>query len=790
MHVSASLPRLWAAKGVIWSRLKRRFKPWPSFWSLFSTALYIVSAVLHWPGLWQGMLLAVPLLIATTGWGWRSGFFTVPLGMIAIWLSQAVAQDPQPPSYYLGVLFISALSLWGGDSLYRLWRNSKRRAKRSARQAELLSRSVLELQEATSEAAIYQALPRLLAEILPATHAEVFCPAGDVLKLIAAHNWDIPLGFELPLSSVSGRAYLTAQPQHAPDTQDDPDFIQAPGAPVIRSELALPLSCEGAVVAVLNIEHTKAAAFAAQEQQVMQAFAKLAEASLLRLHIHGRLERQVAERGFAAHLNRQLLLVSSAEEAAQHTLEMLLKALGLETAAVLVLAEGRFRPLALLGPRSPEVTRMLVQGLPWKRGQLHRSWRSKQAIFIDDYQSSPLADDCYRQLGTEAAALVPVMNSHAEVQALLELPCSAPRPWSAEDREMLTNVADALGLALERTGRSAQLQEMLEVIRALAQADDPRSLYQDTVEAVVRLIPGCETASLLVRTPQGFKFRGVVGFDRESLEAMPALSDLAQLRWYGGEEESYRRGAPRILSGVQVWARSLASRGEAASTCEDFDRVGKTLNIRSNICVPIVHQQEVLGTLNLDSLTREDAFGQGELVLAEAFGQQLAVTIRQAQYREALERSVVTDALTGLGNRAGFNRHLELELVTAQRYRQSFSLLLLDLNNFKRVNDSLGHQAGDEALLKVAQALRRIRRESDSLYRWGGDEFALLLPKSDRDDAHAAARRYAEAITALRMDNIRLGASVGIASYPADGSSARALLAHADALLYEHKTLA
>ena len=158
------------------------------------------------------------------------------------------------------------------------------------------------------------------------------------------------------------------------------------------------------------------------------------------------------------------------------------------------------------------------------------------------------------------------------------------------------------------------------------------------------------------------------------------------------------------------------------------------------------------------------------------------------------------DGLTGLPNRTMLERHLELALGRARRSGQSVALLYIDLDEFKLVNDSLGHIAGDELLRQVARRLAALKRESDLLARHGGDEFLLLVPDLDCSEhagsAPAAVAQIAERIHwALRDPFVvegrecRLGASVGVSIYPHDAGDAAGLLRHADAALYNGKAL-
>ncbi|MCA9522188.1 MAG: ammonium transporter [Myxococcales bacterium] len=156
-----------------------------------------------------------------------------------------------------------------------------------------------------------------------------------------------------------------------------------------------------------------------------------------------------------------------------------------------------------------------------------------------------------------------------------------------------------------------------------------------------------------------------------------------------------------------------------------------------------------------------------------------------------LERLVITDELTGLANRRHVDEAIEHEIQRAQRYGRPFSVALIDLDEFKLVNDYLGHGVGDIVLQLVGKRLSAIGRETDLLARYGGDEFVALLPETDGEGAREMARRFAEAVRALRRDegaiDFDVTASIGVATFGGELRSRAALLAAADRAMYAAK---
>jgi diguanylate cyclase (GGDEF)-like protein len=161
-----------------------------------------------------------------------------------------------------------------------------------------------------------------------------------------------------------------------------------------------------------------------------------------------------------------------------------------------------------------------------------------------------------------------------------------------------------------------------------------------------------------------------------------------------------------------------------------------------------------------------------------------------ARANSELEHRALHDALTGLPNRVLFQDRLEQTMRSTRRGDSSMALFLLDLDRFKEVNDTLGHEAGDILLQQVAVRLQNALRESDTIGRLGGDEFAIILPAIDAKGAAQVAERIhcvLEQPLTLEGHQIDVEASIGIALFPAHGEDSGTLLRHADAAMYEAK---
>ena len=209
------------------------------------------------------------------------------------------------------------------------------------------------------------------------------------------------------------------------------------------------------------------------------------------------------------------------------------------------------------------------------------------------------------------------------------------------------------------------------------------------------------------------------------------------------------------------------------------------------LCIPLVTHDELVGMLHLEALAAGPAYEEQER-LAVTVAEQLALALGNARLRESLRRQSVLDPLTGLFNRRHFDAALKRELARARRKNVPVSLVLVDIDHFKHVNDDYGHAVGDAVLRTIAQQLRLGIREGDIACRYGGEEMVLLLPECAAADAGTRAEAIRIALAAVvphpeGEGPQRVTASFGVAAYPAHAQDAEALFWAADKALYRAK---
>ena len=204
--------------------------------------------------------------------------------------------------------------------------------------------------------------------------------------------------------------------------------------------------------------------------------------------------------------------------------------------------------------------------------------------------------------------------------------------------------------------------------------------------------------------------------------------------------------------------------------------------------VPLQVGSTAIAMLNVYRNGDDVGFSGHEALIIERFGIIVALALDSSRQRELLRTQADTDDLTGLLNRRGFNRRLEALLHQARRTSAPLSLVELDLDHFKLVNDHHGHLAGDAALIAVAGALMRSVRQDEFVARLGGEEFAIILPNAGAAASLAIAERCRSCVAAEGYTGPPLTFSAGVASYPVHAGDADGLLVAVDSALYAAKS--
>lgn len=393
-----------------------------------------------------------------------------------------------------------------------------------------------------------------------------------------------------------------------------------------------------------------------------------------------------------------------------------------------------------------------------------------------------------------ASLIVPVWVDDL-LAALLNLNAFDPQTdFDAEVVQMAEVFALQVGVLLKRLRLESAYYRLAEFRRQLMQLIDEsleRGLdarfYQRWLERAIEIIPAAQAGSLLLRHPDGlFRFVAAVGFD---------LAQLREVYFYDYE----------IDANFDTLEPTLATEFRANQTLDPqrravLDSVGRATEIKVAFSIPICISDKPVAFLYLDNFTDRSAFDQEAMAMARDFARQLAVTLQRLDLerellmqQKELKQLANYDVLTQLPNRALFLDRLRQALWRAQRSGQAVALLFLDLDGFKLVNDTLGHNTGDVLLKAIAERLALLVRAGDTVARLGGDEFTIILNDLSRpQDAGLVAQKALESLAQpflLAEHELFVSASIGIAVYPNDGGDPEVLIQHADTAMYRAKEL-
>ncbi len=364
------------------------------------------------------------------------------------------------------------------------------------------------------------------------------------------------------------------------------------------------------------------------------------------------------------------------------------------------------------------------------------------------------------------------------------------QPLFAESDAPYAAVASMIEVTAQRHAREqlerhtrfrAQLSRLVE---ASLQDDLGSTFYQRLMEGAVDAIPGAQAGSLLLRGDDGlFYFAAAINFDQEVLA-----------RTHLREHELYRD--PDIIGPQRIYGFDNSGILEPERRNPLYE-AGNTGGIKVSLSIPVEVSGQIIAYFNLDNFDDKDAFGPDTTEMGQLFAQQTAVVWRRLKLeaelkgeRSALEHMAFFDLLTGLPNRTLLSDRLRQVVSQSSRSATPVALIFLDLDNFKTVNDTSGHDLGDTLLRAVAARLAACVRAGDTVARWGGDEFVVLLPHTEAEAAAQVAHKILGALEApfeLAGQKLYSGASLGLSVFPEPARDGDELLKYADTALYRVK---
>ncbi|HUQ77272.1 MAG TPA: GAF domain-containing protein [Patescibacteria group bacterium] len=535
------------------------------------------------------------------------------------------------------------------------------------------------------------------------------------------------------------------------------------------------------VVGVLHVYHDSVHEWTPAELDTMGALADQAAIAIKNAQNYERMATWAAQLQSIQQLGARLSRLANEEQIGVTIAAELRQLIDYHNVRVYRLRGDDLIPVAMRGQVGEYVDETPEQ-LMVKFGQGITGWVAKHRLAenLPDASADPRANTI---AGTdedldESMLLAPMVYED-QVLGVLVLSKLGLHQFTGDDLRLLVIYASFAAQAFANADATGLLRAQSDALaRQLA---NQRALLQITESILTTLDP----RSILDQVAE--RLSDLVGYDNLSIELLDRATGLLRpLTANGVHASEFMKPWLPGEEGLTTW---VVAHNEPALVRDELHdaRVRQFRDLPpvdgSLICVPLRGRDGATGVLTLERLGLEQRYSEEEFELVKLFAAQVSIALQNAEVHRAVEIRAQTDDLTGLLNHGTFQGWLG-RIVQSH---DPFSLIMLDLDNFKHVNDDLGHQAGDRLLAEIARALEAAGRESDGVFRYGGDEFALILPGTDGSPALGVAERVRAAIGALGQTGstwaaagMSISVSMGVATFPRDGRSAEEILLAAD----------
>ena len=403
-------------------------------------------------------------------------------------------------------------------------------------------------------------------------------------------------------------------------------------------------------------------------------------------------------------------------------------------------------------------------------GLIGEAAQKKRPLYVPDFTKESRYQPWGKKTRSEVA--IPLMVRD-EVVGVLDCQSENPDHFDSETVDLLTLFSTQASMALQNARlyslerrRASQLEAINTVARETTVVLDVKELLAKACEKI-RPAFDVSHVSMLVK-------------EEEDLVLQAHHGDLTLRIPEGG----------KVLASAGLWGRALR---ESKTVFEndvkaDPDGVGIYVESGSRMCIPLVSFGQTLGVLVLDS-ARAGSFRMSDTQSLESVADICATAIQNAHYVERVKRLAYLDGLTGIFNRRYFELRIEEELERARRFNSGMAVVMVDIDQFKRLNDEFGHLLGDEVLRQVSSIFSQQLRKIDVVCRYGGEEFALLLSQTSQQHALGVAEKLRRMVDSWQFPGVprSVTISAGVATCPDHGTTREQLVKAADAGLYAAK---
>jgi diguanylate cyclase (GGDEF)-like protein/excisionase family DNA binding protein len=530
----------------------------------------------------------------------------------------------------------------------------------------------------------------------------------------------------------------------------------------------------------LNVYHDQPHQWTADELETMQTLATQASVAIQTARTYEQLSTWAAQLQSIQQLGTRLSRLSSVEEIGNTIATELRELIDYHNVRVYRLTGVDLVPVAMKGQVGEYVDETPEQ-LGVKVGSGITGWVAEHRVaqILHDAAADPRANTIP---GTEddldESMLLAPMLYEDQVLGVLVLAKLGLHQFRDDDLRLLEIYASFAAQAMANADATEQLRRQSETLER--QVRSQRDLLQITESILTNL----DVHSILESVAD--RLGELVGWDNVAIELCDAARGvLDPVIAKGADAAYYMEPWEPGEEGLATW---VVDHNEAVLVADQFSdpRVAhfKEGPIHGSlIAVPLRGRDRAIGVLTLERIGDGRTFTDAEFDLVKLFAAQVSIALQNAQAHGALARRAQTDDLTGLLNHGSFRERLALAVEDGD----PFSVLMIDLDRFKLVNDTFGHAAGNDLLRQMAIAISGASRDTDAVFRYGGDEFAVILAGTDAAHAGPVAERIRGAITSLvgagsglHAAGLHLDASAGVATFPTNGTTPDEILLAAD----------
>jgi diguanylate cyclase (GGDEF)-like protein/PAS domain S-box-containing protein len=636
-------------------------------------------------------------------------------------------------------------------------------------------------------------LPRLLESILKRATVLLNASGGDLglydeetkeIVIAASHNMaEDYKGTRMALGEgAMGRAVETTQAILIEDYSKWTGRSAQYDCATWHTVVAVPLQIGGRLIGALSIVDTNPGrSFSANDQRLLNLFSQQAAIAIQNARLFDAEQSRSQEAETLRRAGAAVAATLDQSEAIDKILEQLGQVVPYDSASVQLLVDGYLQVLGGWGWSDPGSIVGMRYPVPSDNPNTIVIQRRRPHIVEDtlltypQFHRSGSSEHIRSWLGTP-------LIIHDNVIGMLAVHRKQPNFYQPNHARLIMAFADHVAVAIENARlyaaekqRASELDALNQATAALLTTIDLETLLNQILASALHAISKAEKGALLLPDEKSGKLqiKAVSGYADPRMRS----SDLPEERGYAVKAVKEKKAI--LISNVDDYP-DMHYRGE----------IEELLAIKSAIVAPMKFKQRVLGALSLDA-TQPEVFNQADLDLLVSFAATATAAIRNAQLHAEVQRLAITDSLTNLYNRRGLFELGQRELDRLRRFERPLAAIMLDIDYFKQINDTYSHAIGDQVLQALAKRCNHYLRDTDILGRYGGEEFAILLPETDEKSAGQVAERLREHMTQspIQTDRgpISITISLGVTMASEETKNLAILLDRADTAMYMAK---